>query len=383
MTDAGATAGPSSLPLSAYRPRSELVTDAHIPDRARHPAIDAHTHLGRWLSSWVGRDGEWLVGDVDEWLAAGEAVGVRAFVNLDGRSGDELEANLDRFDRSHPGRFATFCHPDWSLLLGPNGPDRIAEDLQRSARAGAAGVKVWKDLGLGIEDADGSLVLPDDPRLTALWDAAAEAGLPVWWHVADPVAFFRPVDGTNEAYEQLLERPDWSFADQRFPSFERLILAMERVVSAHPHTVFVAVHGGCYAENLGWVGRMLDTHPNFHIDIAARIAQLGRQPRAFRQLVLRHPDRVLFGSDILPASPSGYAADADLAAMYRRHFRFLETADESFPHDTEEPSPAGRWRISGAELPDDALRAVYGGNAARLLPTLAAALAPGSSAPSR
>jgi predicted TIM-barrel fold metal-dependent hydrolase len=372
VTDGSPAPGP--LPLAAYRPRSELVTEAHVPDRARYPAIDAHTHLGRWLSSWVDREGEWLVGDVDEWLAAAEAVNVHGFVNLDGRFGDELEANLDRFDRSHPGRFATFCHPDWSLLLEHDGPERIAEDLRRSARAGAAGIKVWKDLGLGIEDADGRLVLPDDPRLAPMWDAAAETGLPVWWHVADPVAFFRPVDGRNEAYEQLLARPDWSFADPRFPSFDRLVLAMERIVAAHPDTVFVAVHGGCYAENLGWVGRMLDEHPHFHIDIAARLSQLGRQPRTFRELVVRHPDRVLFGSDTLPPIPAGYATDHAGRDMYRRHFRFLETADEGFAHDSEDPSPAGRWAISGADLPDDALRALYSGNAARLLPRLAAAV---------
>jgi predicted TIM-barrel fold metal-dependent hydrolase len=154
---------------------------------------------------------------------------------------------------------------------------------------------------------------------------------------------------------------------------------MERVVAAHPRTVFVAVHGGCYAENLGWVGRMLDDHPNFHIDIAARIAQLGRQPRAFRDLVVRHPDRVLFGSDFVPPTASGYATDPLYRDTYRRHFRFLETADESFPHDGEEPSPAGRWTISGADLPEDALRALYGGNAARLLPSLAGVVrAPGN-----
>ena len=371
MTDA-TTADP--LTLAEYRPRSELVTEEHVPDAARHPVIDAHTHLGRWLADWVGRDGEWLLGDVGDWLAATEALNVRGFVNLDGRSGDELEANLDRFDRAHPGRVATFCHPDWALLGRADWPDRIAEELQRSAAAGAAGVKVWKDLGLEIRDGDGALLLPDDPRLAPLWDAAAEARIPIWWHVADPVAFFRPVDGRNEAYEQLLERPDWSFADPRFPSFDRLITAMERVVSAHPATTFVAVHGGCYAENLGWVGRMLEQHPNFHIDIAARLSQLGRQPRAFRDLVVRFPDRVLFGTDTLPSTAGGYTTDPRLADVYRRHFRFLETADEHFPHDGEEPSSGGRWRISGAELPDEALRAVYGGNAARLVPQLRAAI---------
>jgi Amidohydrolase len=372
MTDTRPRTDP--LPLAAYRPRSELVLDEHVPEVARYPAIDAHTHLGRWLSSWVGREGEWLLGDVAEWLAATEALNVRGFVNLDGRSGDELEANLDRFDRAHPGRFATFCHPDWALLGGADWPDGIAEALKRSAAAGAAGVKVWKDLGLEIEDGDGAILMPDDPRLGPLWDTAAEVGIPVWWHVADPVAFFRPVDGRNEAYEQLLERPDWSFADPRFPRFERLITAMERVVAAHPATTFVAVHGGCYAENLGWVAGMLEQHPNFHIDIAARIAQLGRQPRAFRDLVVRFPDRVLFGTDTLPSTPGGYTSDTGLADGYRRHFRFLETADEHFPHDSEEPSSGGRWRISGADLPDEALSAVYGGNAARLVPQLAAAV---------
>jgi predicted TIM-barrel fold metal-dependent hydrolase len=151
---------------------------------------------------------------------------------------------------------------------------------------------------------------------------------------------------------------------------------MERVVAAHPRTVFVAVHGGCYAENLSWVGRMLDEHPHFHIDIAARLAQLGRQPRAFRDLVVRHPDRVLFGSDLVPPTPSGYTTDVSYRDTYRRHFRFLETADEGFPHDSEDPSPAGRWTISGADLPDDVLAAVYGGNAARLVPRLAGALLP-------
>ncbi len=50
-------------------------------------------------------------------------------------------------------------------------------------------------------------------------------------------------------------------------------------MAAHPHTTFVGVHVGCYAENLAWVGRMLDTYPNFYVDTAARIAELGRQPR--------------------------------------------------------------------------------------------------------
>lgn len=354
----------ADLPLSSYRPRARLSLPEHAVDTARSRAIDAHSHLGRWLSAWADREGEWLVPDVASWLEQMTSHNVHGFVNLDGRWGDELRANLERFDESHPGRIATFCHVDWSLLEHSASEQALAASLADSITAGAAGVKVWKDLGLHIRDSAGALVLPDDQRLTGVWETAGTAGVPIWWHVADPVAFFDPVDERNEFLELLTARPDWSFAGPEFPTFERLMDALETVVAAHPGTTFVAVHAGCNAEDLGWVGRMLDTYPNLHIDIAARLSQLGRQPRATRDLILRHPDRVLFGCDEIPHTGSSYP----------RHFRFLETRDEHFPHSDDDPPLMGRWAISGIHLPDDVLRAVYGENAARLVPRLSPAV---------
>jgi predicted TIM-barrel fold metal-dependent hydrolase len=327
--------------------------------RARFPAVDAHNHLGRWLSA----DGTW-VADVGVLLAAMDQCNVVAVVNLDGRWGDELEANLDRYDRAHPGRFATFCHVDWDVArTDPAGfGEHLAESVGRSARAGAAGVKVWKDLGLHVRDDRGELILPDDRRLAPVWEAAAGAGIPVWIHTADPMAFFDPVDETNERLEELLAHPDWSFADRRrFPAFERLMDALEALVAANPATTFVGVHVGSFAEDLGRLRRMLAAYPNFHVDVAARIAELGRQPRAAMALIESHPDRVLFGTDAFPPD----------AAEYAIHFRFLETADEHFAYSTDATPPQGRWAISGLDLPDDVLAKVYAGNARRLLSGLA------------
>ena len=220
-----------------------------------------------------------------------DSCNLTSIVNLDGRWGDELEANLDRYDRGHPGRFATFCHLDWSVTSEPDFTDRLVGSLERSAAAGAKGVKVWKDLGLRIRDHADALLMPDDDRLSDVWDAAGELGLPILIHVGDPVAFFDPVDGNNERLEELLEHPDWSFSDPRFPRFERIMGSLEAIVAAHPLTTFIGAHVGCFAEDLSWVSRMLTAYPNFNIDIAARIAELGRQPRATRQLMLEHPDR--------------------------------------------------------------------------------------------
>jgi predicted TIM-barrel fold metal-dependent hydrolase len=357
VTDPG-----GDLRLRDWRPDPKVVVPAHAVERARFPAVDAHNHLGRWLSEWVGdAPGAWTVVDVGALLELMEGCNLRAIVNLDGRWGEELEANLDRYDRAHPGRFATCCHVDWLAAVASGDVGAAAAgSLRESVRAGAKGIKVWKDLGLHVRDARGDLILPDDDRLAPLWDACAEASVPVFIHTADPVAFFDPVDERNERYEQLHAHPEWSFADPAFPRFDRLIDALESLVFAHPDTTFVGVHVGGYAENLGRVGDMLDRYPNYHVDVAARVAELGRQPRAARELILSHPDRVLFGIDEFPPERENYAI----------YFRFLETADEQFPHSTEEVPLMGRWGISGVDLPDDVLRAVYADNALRLLPSL-------------
>ena len=124
-----------------------------LVERAAVPCIDVHNHLGRWLS----QDGGWVLQDVDELLATMDACGVETIVNLDGRWGDDLRANLARYDEAHPGRFLTFCHLDWSRLSRAGRLRPVAGRPRGGGRAGAKGIKVWKDLGLTHRDAHGEL----------------------------------------------------------------------------------------------------------------------------------------------------------------------------------------------------------------------------------
>ena len=346
---------PDTLALAAFAPRPQLHTAVTAIERPACRVIDAHNHLGRWLSAWVGRPGAWVVSDVGRLLAQMDELSLTAIVNLDGRFGDELAANLARYDEAHPGRFATFCHVDWAQL---GTPARLVASLRESHARGARGLKVWKDLGLTVTDDDGRLVLPDDQRLGPLWHAAGELGLPVLIHTADPIAFFDPVDERNERLEELAAHPEWSFHGAAFPSFWRLMEALETVVAQHPQTTFVAAHAGCCAEDLGWVSGMLDRHANLAIDISARLAELGRQPRATRSLIERHPTRVLFGTDAFPPEP----------LVYRHHFRFLESEDEAFDYAPwDDVPPSGRWQISALGLARPLLDQLYHLNAERLL----------------
>src|SRR5690606_339801 len=109
--------------------------------------------------------------DVPDLLRVMEDCGIETVVNLDGMWGDEVTANVTRYDAAHPGRFVTFCQLDWEQI---DTPSVLRASLEDSARRGARGVKVWKNLGLTVRDASGSLVLPDDPRVIEVLARAGE-----------------------------------------------------------------------------------------------------------------------------------------------------------------------------------------------------------------
>ena len=375
----------SDLRLVDYRPVRQLRVAEHRVERPRFPVVDAHNHLGPGFSAG------WHARPVAVLLAALDEAGVETVVDVDVEQRVGLAERMDRYGRQHPTRFVHFtglAYDEWSER--PDFGEMEAQQLVEAARQGARGIKAWKPLGLRARDPQGRVVPVDDTRLDAVWAAAARLGLPVLVHVADPIAFFDPLDEHNERWEELSAHPDWHFwppggpdaADARgggsvggggagaresgaresgareegFTPFDDILAAFDRVIGRHPETTFIGAHVGCAAEDLALVGSMLDRHPNYHVDISARIAELGRQPYTARDFFLRYADRILFGTDL------GFDP-----GMYRLHYRFLETMDESFDYSTEAVPPQGRWQIHGLGLPDDVLHRVYSGNARRLI----------------
>ena len=228
---------------------------------------------------------------------------------------------------------------------------------RRAKRAGARGLKVLKVLGLFLRERvdAGPLVAVDDPRFDPMWEACGALGLPVAIHVSDPFAFFLPVDARNERYEELNRHPDWSFHGKDYPSNAAILAARDRVLARHPKTTFIGLHVAHSSEDLAGAAAALDRFPNLHVEIGARIGELGRQPRASRRFFERYQDRILFGTD----GPQD--------ALYPIYFRFLETEDEYFEYSPGPIPSQGRWGIYGLGLSDQILKKVYSENAERLL----------------
>jgi predicted TIM-barrel fold metal-dependent hydrolase len=208
------------------------------------------------------------------------------------------------------------------------------------------------------------LVRIDHPRFDPMWDAVGSLKMPVAIHTSDPEAFFLPIDRFNERYEELHAHPDWSFHGKDYPSNRELQEARRSVMRRHPRTQFVCLHVA-NAEDLPYVSECLDSHPNMFVDIAARIGELGRQPRAARKFFDRYQDRIVFGTDASAGTSTPQQTFGD--ALYEIYYRFLETEDEYFDYAPAPVPPQGRWRISGLGLSEQVLRKVYAENAARLM----------------
>jgi predicted TIM-barrel fold metal-dependent hydrolase len=332
--------GPQDLPAerafdpAAMRPR--LVVPVTPIARFASPVVDAHSHA-------YAKD----AAAVAAWVRLKDEVGVRTSFLLTGATGERFRELSARYAQAHPGRFVMFAGFEKQGVEAGDYGERVRRQLRADVAAGARGLGELTDKGLGFVREGERRYFIDDPRFGPLWDEAGALGVPVFVHVAEPAAFYDPLDEANE----LRRSANWTLFDKGTPGFAAMLEKFERVLARHRRTRFVAVHAFNLANDLGGVAALLDRHPNVQVDFAARMWELARQPFSARRFFLKYQDRILFGTDNGPER-----------AMYLAHARQLETEDEWFW-----PADAEWWRGYGMSLPADVRAKVYSGNAERLL----------------
>lgn len=350
MTGAAALA---SLPVWACRRRRDPPSEAEAAPLRR---FDAHLHLPPRLPF------DWA-----DFLAAAQIDGG---LNLSGGwPGGYLEASLE----AAAGRWRVATSLPWHFAAHPKFPEAAARGVQQAAALGARALKIEKALGLSARRPDGALWAIDAAELDPIFEAAGEVGLPVFIHAADPRAFWAPNTPDNPRHAELTVHPAWSYAGREVPPFEALWQAFVARVERHPATRFVGVHFGNLAEDPEAVSALLDRQPNLHVDLAARLPELGKHPPAvLRPIFERHRGRILFGSDFGVIGPdafmlgsTGEAPDrwTDVPEFYARSYAYLES-EASVPSMTP---IQGAHALAGLALSPDVLRRIYWENAAALL----------------
>src|SRR5260370_7969915 len=87
----------------------------------------------------------------------------------------------------------------------------------------------------------------------------------------------------------------------------------------HSRTNFIAAHLAFHGNDLERLGKTLDSLPNMYVDIAAVLAELGRQPYSAHDFLVKYQNRVLMGKDIYEAN------------QYKSNFLTLHPPPRHFP----------------------------------------------------
>lgn len=336
-----AVAQVEDLLLDDFRPRSIYRVPVTEIEQARFPVVDMHSHA--YAESQA---------ELERWVRNMDEVGIERTVILTGAVGDMLDSLYQAYSQ-FGGRFEVWCGLD---LRGYDesgfGPAAVAE-LERCVEIGGRGVGEISDKGKGIRT--GGLVAegmhPDDPRMDPIWQKAAELGLPINLHVADPMWMYLPMDSTNDG---LMTAYRWRLDNQPdIVDHAGMMQILDRTLARHPNTTFIVVHYANLTYDLAQLAALLARHPNMYIDVSARYAEISQIPRAARRFIEAHADRILYGTDL------GYNP-----GMYRTTFRILETEDEHFyDHDVFRQ----HWALRGLGLSEASIRKIYRENALQIL----------------
>jgi uncharacterized protein len=320
--------------LKDYKPVSIHKVPVTTVRKARHPAIDMHSHP--WAKTPE---------DVDRWVKVMDEVGVEKTVLLTHAHGAEFDRLVELHSR-HPTRFELWCGFDYTGYDQPGyGPAAVAE-LERCVRQGARGVGEEGDKGLGMDFGKAKGLHFDDERLAPLLDRCADLGVPVNIHVADPIWMYQKMDETNDG---MMNAVNWRLDDKPgLVDHSGMTDKLERTVRRHSRTTFVACHLANLDYDLDRLGQLLERLPNLYADISARYAETAVTPRAAARFIADHQDRLVYGTDM--------GADPD---MYRLTFRILETLDEHF----YAPIFEYHWSYSGFGLEGPVLEKLYRANA--------------------
>jgi hypothetical protein len=281
---------------------------------------------------------------------------------------DQAALMLDVATEFNVAKVVTMCPPDdiaplrerfgdrllfnGPISKKPEDPDDAAYQLlDRFLGLGVAVIKFWaaprgRERGLFV----------DAPwRVEAARRARAAGVKLAMVHVGDPDRWFQTVY-TDAA--KFGTKPD------QYVGFERLL-------EEFPDITWIGAHLGGDPEHPDHLEALLEKYPHLVFDTSAtkwQVREVSPRARAFRGLIARHPDRFLFGSDLV--TRHGLPREHYVSRYWCQRTLWESEwvgpspiADPDHPAEPDSPTPL----LCGVGLPPEVLAKVYRQNSARLL----------------
>jgi predicted TIM-barrel fold metal-dependent hydrolase len=230
--------------------------------------------------------------------------------------------------------------------------EEVYRTLEQFLEVGVKVVKLWS----APRGRERGLLVDATWRIEALKRARSAGVRMVMVHVADPDVWFRKQYSDAAKYGS---KPDQ-------------YVGLERMMQLFPDMIWIGAHMAGDPEHPDHLEALLEKYPYFHIDTSAtkwQVREVSPRADAHRALLMRYPDRFLFGTDLVTRHH-----------LTREHYvsrywcqRTLWESTWSGPSPIADadyvPSAGGGSlpTLQGVGLPDDVVEMVYYLNAHRLL----------------
>ena len=247
-------------------------------------------------------------------------------------------------------------------------PETLAY-LENSFKQGAIGVKIWKNIGMGLKDKNGKFVMIDDPRFDPVLKFIEKNNITLLGHIGEPRNAWLPVEEMTVSGDKgyFTRHPEYHmYQHPQNPSYEDEVNSRDNMLKKHPNLRFVGAHLGSLEWNVDELAKRLDQFPNMAVDMAARIVHLQFQStkdwQKVRDFMIKYQDRLIYATD------HGVDSKSNLATMNKglHDTRMRDWTYFATNHDMTSSSFEGSFK--GLQLPKQVIDKIYRLNAQKWFP---------------
>ncbi len=267
----------------------------------------------------------------------------------------------------HTVAFATtFNLNNWGT---PKWQPQTITYLKKSFDSGAIAVKIWKNIGMELKDADGKWVMIDDKRFDTIINFIEQHNITILGHLGEPRNAWLPADSMTIAGDRqyFTEHPQYhQFKHPGNPSYEDQVNARDNMLRKHPKLRFVGAHLGSLEWNVDELAKRLDEFPNIAVDMAARIPHLQVQSvknwQKVHDFMMKYQDRLIYATDHgIDAKSNAAEVNKSVHDVRLSDWKFFTSNDSMNVGDFKE-------KFSGLKLPKKVIDKIYRVNAIKWFP---------------
>jgi hypothetical protein len=343
------------LLLSFWGCRHETVKYYAVSDFEKIPKIDVHFHYN--------------TPDI-RCMQFADSLNFR-FVSVNVDAGTSINDQLriaTKLKQQFPGKFVFFGTFPVSNFGSENFAGQTIARIDTCMKAGACGVKIWKNVGMELKDAEGRYIMADDQAFDPAFNYLETNKIPVLAHLGEPQNCWLPLEemtlGNDRRYFSV--HPQYHMVlHPDAPSYEDQINARDNLLKRHPGLDFTGAHLASLEWNVDSLARRFDRFPNLHADMADRIGHLQYQSLAdiekVRNFLIKYQDRFMYATDItINAMDTNFTEiTAKLHQLWLDHWIYLATDSTIAVNDLDNK------KVKGLKLPSEVIDKIYYKNAAR------------------